>query len=132
MKYLQVAVGIIRNADQEVFLAQRQAGSHMAGKWEFPGGKIEAGETAEQALVRELQEETGIEATKYMPFDTAVHTYENLQVTLNFFLVEEWHGEPFGKEGQAYQWIRQQDLVADHFPPANQQLVTRLVAEALN
>jgi len=61
MKHLQVAVGIIRNASKQIFLAQRASTSYMANKWEFPGGKIEAGESAEEGLVRELHEETGIE-----------------------------------------------------------------------
>lgn len=84
MKHLQVAVGIIRNASKQIFLAQRAASSYMANKWEFPGGKIEAGESAEQGLVREPLEETGIEVTQARAIGTKDHTYDDLRVTLHF------------------------------------------------
>ncbi len=84
MKHLQVAVGIIRNADKHIFLAQRAASSYMANKWEFPGGKIEAGESPEQGLVRELLEETGIEVTDARAIGIKDHTYDDLRVTLHF------------------------------------------------
>jgi len=128
MKHLQVAVGIIRNVDKQIFLAQRAATSYMANKWEFPGGKIEAGESAEQGLIRELQEETGIEVTEARPIGQADHSYEDLRVTLHFFLVEGWKGDPWGKEGQPQRWVDQQALVAEEFPPANHPLIARLVA----
>ncbi len=128
MKHLQVAVGIIRNASHQIFLARRAASSHMANKWEFPGGKIEASETAEQALKRELMEETGIEVTAATAIGQAEHSYDDLRVTLHFFLVESWRGEPYGREGQPQRWVEQRDLVADEFPPANHQLIARLVA----
>jgi 8-oxo-dGTP diphosphatase len=128
MKHLQVAVGIIRNTERKIFLAQRAASSYMANKWEFPGGKIEQDETAEQALKRELMEETGIEVTSASAIGQADHSYEDLRVTLHFFLVDGWNGEPYGREGQPQRWVEQQDLVADEFPPANHQLISRLVA----
>ncbi|WP_394516858.1 8-oxo-dGTP diphosphatase MutT [Pantoea sp. SGAir0175] len=128
MKHLQVAVGIIRNASRQIFLAQRAASSHMANKWEFPGGKIEQHESAEQALKRELMEETGIEVTAAKAIGQADHSYDDLHVTLHFFLVEGWQGEPWGREGQPQRWVEQRDLVADEFPPANHALIARLVA----
>lgn len=128
MKHLQVAVGIIRNTERQIFLAQRAASSYMANKWEFPGGKIEQDESAEQALKRELMEETGIEVTSANAIGQADHSYEDLRVTLHFFLVEGWNGEPYGREGQPQRWVEQQDLVADEFPPANHELISRLVA----
>lgn len=128
MKHLQVAVGIIRNAEKHIFLAQRPATSHMANMWEFPGGKIEPGESAEQALARELLEETGIEVTKAKAIGVADHTYENLRVTLHFFLVEDWKGEPWGREGQPQRWIAQRALIAEEFPPANHALIARMIA----
>ncbi|HCW97718.1 MULTISPECIES: 8-oxo-dGTP diphosphatase MutT [Pantoea] len=131
MKHLQVAVGIIRNADKQIFLAQRPASSHMANMWEFPGGKIEAGESAEEALKRELLEETGIDVTQATAIGAADHTYEDLRVTLNFFLVEGWNGEPWGREGQPQRWVAQSALVAEEFPPANHTLIARLVAGEL-
>ncbi|WP_455852325.1 8-oxo-dGTP diphosphatase MutT [Pantoea endophytica] len=128
MKHLQVAVGIIRNTERQIFLAQRAASSYMANKWEFPGGKIEQDESAEQALKRELMEETGIEVTAASAIGQADHSYEDLRVTLHFFLVEGWNGEPYGREGQPQRWVEQQNLVADEFPPANHELISRLVA----
>lgn len=128
MKHLQVAVGIIRNTERQIFLAQRAASSYMANKWEFPGGKIEQDESAEQALKRELMEETGIEVTSASAIGLADHIYEDLRVTLHFFLVEGWNGEPYGREGQPQRWVEQQDLIADEFPPANHELISRLVA----
>ncbi|PWK08169.1 8-oxo-dGTP diphosphatase MutT [Pantoea ananatis] len=131
MKHLQVAVGIIRNASKQIFLAQRAASSYMANEWEFPGGKIEAGESAEEGLVRELAEETGIEVTQARAIGTKDHTYDDLRVTLHFFLVEGWKGEPWGKEGQPQRWVDQQALIADEFPAANHELIARLVAGEL-
>ncbi|MRT40845.1 8-oxo-dGTP diphosphatase MutT [Enterobacteriaceae bacterium RIT702] len=128
MKHLQVAVGIIRNTERQIFLAQRAASSYMANKWEFPGGKIEQDESAEQALKRELMEETGIEVTSASAIGQADHSYEDMRVTLHFFLVEGWNGEPYGREGQPQRWVEQQDLIADEFPPANHELISRLVA----
>ncbi len=127
MKNLQVAVGIIRNAEKEIFLTQRASTSHMANKWEFPGGKIETDETALEGLTRELMEETGITVTEAQPIGTASHTYQEVSVTLHFFLVEQWLGQPWGKEGQPQRWVAQADLQADEFPPANSEMVERLV-----
>ncbi|HBI06353.1 8-oxo-dGTP diphosphatase MutT [Erwinia persicina] len=129
MKHLQVAVGIIRR-DGDIFLAQRSASSYMANRWEFPGGKIEADETPVQALKRELLEETGIEVVSATPYDTVDHTYDDLRVTLHFFIVDDWKGEPYGREGQPQRWVPQQELQAEEFPPANVDIVARLKASA--
>lgn len=128
MKQLEIAVGIIRNPQQEIFITQRAAGSHMAGFWEFPGGKIEAGETPEQALVRELSEETGIVPTAIQPLESVAHTFSDRQITLHVFLVEAWQGEPYGREGQPMRWVKQQALRAEEFPPANAGIIARLIA----
>lgn len=126
MKQLQIAVGIVRNAQGEIFITRRAADAHMANKLEFPGGKIEAGETPEQALVRELQEEVGIAATRYVQFEKLAYQFPDRHITLWFFLVEGWEGEPWGKEEQPGQWIPQQDLKADDFPPANEPVIKKL------
>lgn len=100
MKQLEIAVGIIRNSQGQIFITQRAADAHMANKLEFPGGKIEVDETPEQALVRELHEETGITVTGFTLFDKLAYQFPDRHITLWFFMVESWEGEPWGKEGQ--------------------------------
>jgi len=129
MKILNIAVGIIRNAQGEIFITRRAADAHMANKWEFPGGKIESGESPEQALARELQEEVGIGVSAASLFDKLEYQFPDRHITLWFFLVESWEGEPWGKEGQPGRWLRQQELVAEDFPPANEPVVARLVQQ---
>ena len=128
MKILRISVGIIRNATGEIYITQRAADSHMAHKWEFPGGKIEAGETPEEAVIRELQEEVGIAATSLHQFDKLEYQFPDRHITLWFWLVDGWEGEPWGKEGQPGRWVAQQDLVADEFPPANVPVIEKLIA----
>ncbi|BBV67597.1 8-oxo-dGTP diphosphatase MutT [Kluyvera ascorbata] len=128
MKILQISVGIIRNAAGEIYITQRAADSHMAHKWEFPGGKIEAGETPEEAVIRELQEEVGIAATSLHQFDKLEYQFPDRHITLWFWMVDGWEGEPWGKEGQPGRWVAQRDLVADEFPPANVPVIEKLIA----
>lgn len=127
MKQLQIAVGIIRNQQGEIFITQRAADAHMANKWEFPGGKIEAGESPEQAVIRELQEETGIVAQSASLFETLEYQFPDRHISLWFYLVEQWEGEPWGKEGQPGRWISQSELIADEFPPANEPVILKLL-----
>ncbi|MER1975135.1 8-oxo-dGTP diphosphatase MutT [Pseudocitrobacter faecalis] len=127
MKILQIAVGIIRNDAGEIYITQRAADAHMANKWEFPGGKIEAGETAEEAMIRELEEEVGITASEPQLFDKLEYAFPDRHITLWFWLVENWQGEPWGKEGQPGRWIAQNALIADEFPPANEPVIEKLV-----
>ena len=129
MKTLQISVGIIRNSQGEIFITQRAADAHMANKLEFPGGKIEAGESSEQALVRELQEEVGITVRASRLFDKLEYQFPDRQITLWFWLVESWEGEPWGKEGQPGNWIELQASDAEKFPPANEPVILRLVAQ---
>jgi len=126
LKQLNIAAGIIRNSAKEIFITQRDASSHMAGFWEFPGGKIESGETPEQAVIRELQEEVGIDAEAPVLLKTLEHRFPDRIITLYFFLVEEWQGEPYGKEGQPKRWVKQSELKAEEFPPANEAIVNAL------
>ncbi|CQJ59560.1 8-oxo-dGTP diphosphatase MutT [Yersinia rohdei] len=128
MKHLQIAVGIIRNSQQEIFITQRAADAHMAGFWEFPGGKLEQGETPEHALRRELLEETGIVVQTAVLLKTLEHTFSDRLVTLSFYMVEAWEGEPFGREGQPMRWVKQSALLASEFPPANAAIIELLTA----
>lgn len=127
MKVVQVAVGIIRDQRNAIFLTQRSANVPMANKWEFPGGKLEQGESAEQALYRELLEETGITVTSARKLLETSDEQPGLRLNLIFFLVEEWRGKPWGKEGQPCRWVQQQQLVVDEFPMANREMVTQLL-----
>ncbi|MBN3142817.1 8-oxo-dGTP diphosphatase MutT [Pectobacterium brasiliense] len=122
-KQLSVAVGIIRNAEQQYFIARRPDGVHMAGMWEFPGGKVEEGETPEQALIRELREETGIEASAPQPLNGKTFSTSERIITLHFFLVETWQGEPYGREGQESRWVGVEELREEEFPPANAEMI---------
>ncbi len=126
LKQRNIAVGIIRNAQQEIFLTLRDPSSHMAGFWEFPGGKIESGETPAQAVIRELQEEVGIDARDPVLIRTLKHTFPDRIVNLHFFMVEQWSGEPYGKEGQPKRWVAQSELKESDFPPANAEIVVAL------
>ena len=128
MKKLQISVGIIRNAAGEIYITQRAADAHMANKWEFPGGKIEADESAEQAVIRELQEEVGIAVRSLQQFDKLEYQFPDRHITLWFWLIDGWDGEPWGKEGQPGRWVAQQNLVVDEFPPANAPIIEKLIA----
>ncbi|HCB0614910.1 TPA: 8-oxo-dGTP diphosphatase MutT [Klebsiella quasipneumoniae subsp. quasipneumoniae] len=129
MKKLQIAVGIIRNPEGDIFITQRAADAHMANKLEFPGGKNESAETPEQALIRELQEEVGITVTTFSLFDKLEYQFPDRHITLWFFLVESWEGEPWGKEGQPGQWMARQALDPAAFPPANEPIIRKLIAQ---
>ncbi|TKI08765.1 8-oxo-dGTP diphosphatase MutT [Martelella alba] len=130
MNIRTIAVGIIRNARREIFIAQRAQDAHMGGFWEFPGGKVETGETPEQALIRELREETGIAVLRAELLATSQHRFADRDMAFYFYLVEHWQGEPCGNEGQPVRWCAQQDLEAGAFPPANASIIRQLLAEA--
>jgi 8-oxo-dGTP diphosphatase len=100
-----VVAGALMNAAGAVLIAQRPAGKHLAGGWEFPGGKLDAGEEDSAALRRELAEELGIEVLASVPFMTLTHAYADRVVELRMHLVERWEGEPRGLDGQALRWV---------------------------
>ena len=103
-KIIEVAAAVLQRPDGAFLLARRPTGKIWAGYWEFPGGKIELGETPWHALVRELHEELGIEVGSAYPWITRVFAYPHATVRLNFFRVTEWRGEPHPHEGQEFAW----------------------------
>ena len=125
-KHTEIAVGIIRSQDCQIFITQRGEDSHLAGFWEFPGGKIEAGETPYQTLEREIAEEVDIHIQQSQFLKTFEYSYDDRDITIHAYLVEEWDGVPFAKEGQPSRWIDQEDLNADEFPDANRPIIEML------
>jgi 8-oxo-dGTP diphosphatase len=116
---LEVAVAIIERADGAFLLARRPAGKVYAGWWEFPGGKVQDGESAQAALARELHEELGIDVGPAFPWITRVFVYPHATVRLNFFRVVKWSGEPHPREEQAIRWQRFDAPMAEPMLPAN-------------
>lgn len=106
MTVVRVAAGVLRQPDGRILLAQRPAGKIAAGRWEFPGGKIETGETPREALARELQEEIGIEVTLARPLICLRHAYIERTVELDTWLISDWRGQPQGLEQQALAWAQ--------------------------
>ena len=118
------AVALI-DADGRVLLAQRPEGKSMAGLWEFPGGKVEPGETPEAALIRELQEELGIDtwASCLAPLTFASHSYERFHLLMPLFACRKWQGQPQSREGQALKWVAPGRLRDYPMPPADLPLI---------
>ena len=125
-KSVRVAVGVIENTQGEIFICRRHANQHQAHKWEFPGGKVESGETEEQALARELAEEVGITVLACEPFMQIEHDYGDKQVTLAIHKVTGFSGEPHGLEGQPCRWVAVSELEQYDFPEANGPIVAKL------
>lgn len=123
---VHAAVAVIQRTDGCVLLGQRPQGKPWAGWWEFPGGKIEAGEAAVDALGRELDEELGIEVIEATPWLTRVFAYPERTVQLHFFMVRQWRGEPHGREGQQLAWQQPGDLSVGPMLPANLPIVEAL------
>jgi len=124
MNPLQVAVGVVKNPEGKILISLRHANLHQGGLWEFPGGKIEASETAEQALARELKEELNITVTAATPLITVSHQYPDRFVQLNVFLVEQFSGEAKSLEGQSFKWVTPAELEHHAFPAANRPIIT--------
>jgi 8-oxo-dGTP diphosphatase len=116
---VEVAAAVIERPDGSFLLAQRPEGKAYAGWWEFPGGKVEAGETVESALARELHEELGLDVEEAVPWITRTHDYEHACVRLNFFRVVRWRGEPQAREAQRFAWQRLPGLTVGPILPAN-------------
>jgi 8-oxo-dGTP diphosphatase len=119
-----VAVALI-DSDNRILLAQRPQGKALAGLWEFPGGKPEAGETPEAALIRELEEELGIhtKATCLAPLSFVSHAYEDFHLLMLLYVCRRWEGTPQSRENQALKWVRPMELRAWPMPPADEPII---------
>ncbi|CAD5375686.1 Mutator mutT protein (7,8-dihydro-8-oxoguanine-triphosphatase) / Thiamin-phosphate pyrophosphorylase-like protein [Pseudomonas sp. OF001] len=123
MKRLHVAAAVIRGTDGRVLIARRPEHKHQGGLWEFPGGKVEAGEAVEVALARELHEELGIDVIASRPLIQVRHDYPDLAVLLDVHEVGAFTGEPHGREGQPLAWVAPRELPDYEFPEANRPIV---------
>ena len=123
MKRVHVAAAVIRGTDGRILIARRADTQHQGGLWEFPGGKVEAGESVSAALSRELKEELGIDVTSARPLITVKHDYPDKHVLLDVWEVSAFTGEPCGVEGQPLAWVSQRDLASYAFPEANRPIV---------
>lgn len=126
-KLIHAAVAVLQRPDGQVLLGQRPEGKPWAGWWEFPGGKIEEGESALQALQRELHEELGTEAIEATPWLTRSFDYPEKTVKLHFFMVRLWSAEPHGKEGQQLSWQYPDKLAVEPMLPANTPVLKALM-----
>ena len=125
-----VSAAALIDADGRVLLAQRPEGKHLAGTWEFPGGKVETGESPEVALVRELHEELGINTAHscLAPIAFASHSYADFHILLLLFACRKWKGTPRPMAGSALKWVRPRDMFALEMPPADLPLIGQLDA----
>ena len=128
MKILLVVACALVDVDDRVLLARRPPGKAMAGLWEFPGGKVDAGETPEFALIREMKEELDIDVTQacLAPFTFASHTYEDFHLVMPLFVCRKWQGTARAQEGQELAWVRPIRMNQYHMPPADEPLVAML------
>jgi 8-oxo-dGTP diphosphatase len=129
LKILLVAACALVDTDGRILIAQRPEGKSLAGLWEFPGGKVEAGETPEKTLIRELEEELGI-TTKVAclaPLTFASHTYETFHLLMPLYVCRRFEGVPQGREGQAIKWVRAKALRDYPMPPADEPLIPFLI-----
>ena len=128
MALVTVAVGILNDDAGRVLVTRRAPGAHQGGLWEFPGGKVETGETLLEALTRELSEELGVRVETTEPLMVLEHDYGDKQVRLDIHRVTRWSGEPRGLEGQPLAWQRPEQLRDWPFPAANRPILERLLA----
>lgn len=128
VKIVWVSAVALVDTDGRVLLAQRPAGKALAGLWEFPGGKIEPGESPENALVRELKEELGIDtaASCLAPLTFASHRYDDFHLMMPLFVCRVWQGVATAREGQALAWVHPKDFDRYPMPPADVPLIPAL------
>ena len=126
---IEVVAGILIDEQQRILITERVDDGAFHGLWEFPGGKISAGETPSQALLRELIEEIGIRVTQYSPYMQLQHDYSDRCVDLRFFRVTEWQGEVQGLEGQKTQWLLPHLIDSEKMLPADTPVLEALRRE---
>jgi 8-oxo-dGTP diphosphatase len=127
-RLLLVAACALVDSDNRVLIAQRPEGKAMAGLWEFPGGKVEHGETPEQTIIRELQEELAVTVTEpcLAPLTFASHDYGEFHILLPLFVCRRWEGSPQPREAQQIKWVRANRLRQFPMPPADEPLISHL------
>jgi 8-oxo-dGTP diphosphatase len=128
VRLVVVTACALLDADGRVLIAQRSSEKQMAGLWEFPGGKIEAGERPEEALIRELREELGIEVQEacLAPFTFASHVYHDFALLMPLYICRRWEGIPVPREHRELKWVRTQELSRYPMPPADLPLIPML------
>jgi 8-oxo-dGTP diphosphatase len=128
VKLVLVAACALIDADGRVLIAERPAGRSMAGLWEFPGGKVEAGETPEASLIRELKEELGIVVKDacLAPLTFASHAYPDFHLLMPLYVCRRWDGTVQAQEGQRLAWVRPNKLRDYPMPPADLPLISHL------
>ena len=124
--HLLVVAAALYDSDGRVLIAERPAGKHMAGRWEFPGGKVNVGEVEAQALARELREELGIEVTSSRPYMRLTHSYDDRDVELSMWIVERYSGVPQGLDGQRLKWVQPARLLDEDILEADRPFVQAL------
>lgn len=129
MKLLLVVAAALVDTDGRILLAQRPEGKQMAGLWEFPGGKVDAGERPEDSLIRELHEELGIDvrADCLAPLTFASHAYEDFHLLMPLYICRRWEGFVTSREDQALKWVHARQLRDYPMPPADEPLIPPLV-----
>jgi 8-oxo-dGTP diphosphatase len=128
-KILLVAACALVDSDGRILLAQRPEGKSLAGLWEFPGGKVEPGETPEETLIRELDEELGVrtKVACLAPLTFASHTYDDFHLLMPLYVCRRYEGVAYGREGQAVKWVRPKALRDYPMPPADEPLIPYLM-----
>ena len=132
IKRIHVVAAVIYGDSEQILIARRPQHLHQGGLWEFPGGKVQAGESAYQGLVRELNEELAINVTTATPFMQVSHDYSDKQVLLDIWQVTAFTGQPRGVEGQDCRWVPLTELLGEssayQFPDANKSILQKLAA----
>ncbi|WP_028107731.1 8-oxo-dGTP diphosphatase MutT [Ferrimonas futtsuensis] len=126
MTIQRIVIGLVQNHQNHYLISLRQGDQHLAGKWEFPGGKAEAGEDELTALARELEEEVGLEMTQAELMERKVFEFDDRTLELHFFRVTGYRGEAHAREGQPLKWASVEELRALPFPKANDSVIAVL------